>query len=98
MVTIRPIQYDGHVAALVAALNIGYEGTGGVLRYQNDAVRWTRGAQTFGFYRTTKSGFSTNVETSYMWVGPRNTRHSLCGPDGKQSPYESGRIFSGARK
>jgi hypothetical protein len=80
------------------AFTIGYEGTGGFLRYQNDAVRWTRGAEAFGFYTTTKSGFSTNVETSYTWGGPPSKRHYLCGPDGKQSPYESGRIFSGARK
>ena len=100
MVTIRPIQNHRHVAALVAALNIGYEGTGRSRRYQNDAVRgWTRraGRPSASTQRPRAASRPTwrPVTCGSAYV---TRRHSCAGPDGKQSPYESGRGTSGARK
>jgi hypothetical protein len=66
------------------------------LRKRNRAVRWTRGAAAFGVYLTTRSGFSENVTLEYRFGGRPRKRHYLCGPDGTSSPYEAGRVFSGA--
>jgi hypothetical protein len=81
-----------------AYLNGGFEGTSEFHRRRNNAVRWTRGAAAFGVYLTTRSGFSENVSLHYTFGGPKRKRHYLCGADGKSSPYESGRVFSGARR
>jgi hypothetical protein len=67
-------------------------------RDHNDAVRWTRGVSAFGVELTSQSGFSTHVVTHYVFGGPENKMHYVCGPNGRQSPFLSGRIFSGARK
>jgi hypothetical protein len=67
-------------------------------RKRNLAVRWTRGAAAFGVHLTTRSGFSENVTLEYRFGGRPRKRHYLCGPDGRASPYEAGRVFSGARR
>jgi hypothetical protein len=77
-------------------LNGGFEGTTGFHRTRNEAVRWTRGASAFGVYLTTRSGFSENVTLEYTFGGSVRKRHYLCGPDGRSSPYEAGRVYSGA--
>lgn len=77
-------------------LGPGFEGGGEFHRKRNEAVRWTRGAAAFGVYLTAQSGFSENVSLDYTFGGPRRKRHYLCGPDGRSSPYEAGRVYSGA--
>jgi hypothetical protein len=79
-------------------LGPGFEGGGEFHRRRNNAVRWTRGAAAFGVYLTSRSGFSENVSLHYTFGGPIRKRHYLCGPDGRSSPYEAGRVFSGARR
>ena len=61
-------------------------------------MRFTRAVEAFGVNLTARSGFTENVSLEYVWGGPESKRHFLCGQDGKQSPMESGRVFSGARK
>jgi hypothetical protein len=78
-----------------AHLNGGFEGGSVFHRARHEAVRWTRGAAAFGVYLTTQSGFSENVRLDYTFGGPVRKNHYLCGPDGRSSPYEAGRIFSG---
>jgi hypothetical protein len=79
-------------------LHGGFAGTSEFHRRRNQAVRWSRGAAAFGVYLTTRSGFSENVSLHYTFGGRPRKRHYLCGADGRSSPYESGRVFSGARK
>jgi hypothetical protein len=74
----------------------GYESGAQFHRKRNLAVRWIRGAAAFGVHLTTRSGFSENVRLDYTFGGPPRKNHYLCGPDGRSSPYESGRVFSGA--
>jgi hypothetical protein len=74
----------------------GFEGTAQFHRTRNEAVRWTRGVAVFGVYLTSQSGFSENVRLDYRFGGPTRKQHYLCGPDGGSSPYEAGRVFSGA--
>jgi hypothetical protein len=74
----------------------GFEGGGKFHRTRNNAVRWTRGAAAFGVYLTSQSGFSENVRLDYTFGGSTRKNHYLCGSDGRSSPYESGRVFSGA--
>ena len=76
----------------------GYEGTAQFHRMRNKAVRWTRGVSVFGVHLTTQSGFSEYVRLDYTFGGPVRKQHYLCGPDGRSSPYEAGRVFSGARR
>ena len=77
----------------------GFEGDGAEYkRDRNRAVRYDRAVEAFGVNVSSQSGFSTNVTLDYRFGGPRSKMHFLCGPDGRQSPYESGRVFSGARK
>jgi hypothetical protein len=67
-------------------------------RVRNNAVRWSRGASAFGVYLTSRSGFSENVRLDYTFGGSSRKKHYLCGPDGRTSPYQAGRVFSGARR
>ena len=76
----------------------GFEGGARFHRIRNKAVRWRRGVSAFGVHLTTQSGFSDNVRLDYSFGGPTSKRHYLCGADGRSSPYESGRVFSGARR
>jgi hypothetical protein len=76
----------------------GFEGKSGFHRKRNEAVRWTRGVTVFGVHLTAQSGFSENVRLDYTFGGPVRKSHFLCGPDGKSSPFEAGRVFSGARR
>ena len=76
----------------------GNASTAVFIRSSNRAVRWTHGAAAFGVWLTTQSGFSRNVTINYTFGGPANKKHYLCGPDGRQDPSISGRIFSGARR
>jgi hypothetical protein len=77
-------------------LGDGFEGGVEFHRARNNAVRWSRGASAFGVHLTTRSGFSENVRLDYTFGGSTRKNHYLCGPDGRSSPYESGRVFSGA--
>ena len=61
------------------------------------AARYTKGVSVFGVSLTSTSGFSENVKVSHRFGGRGGRRHWLCGPDGKQSPFEASRVFSGAR-
>jgi hypothetical protein len=79
------------------ALGLGFPSGYGFQRNRDSAVRYTRGVSAFGVSLTTQSGFSESVELHYRFRGPHGKRHWLCGPDGRQSPFESGRVFSGAR-
>jgi hypothetical protein len=74
----------------------GFEGGSGFWRATSEAVRWTRGVNAFGIKLTSRSGFSENVTLAYRFGGPIRKGHYLCGPDGRQSPYQAGRVFSGA--
>jgi hypothetical protein len=74
----------------------GFQGGVEFHRIRNNAVRWSRGAAAFGVYLTTRSGFSENVRLDYRFGGSTRKNHYLCGADGRSSPYESGRVFSGA--
>lgn len=74
----------------------GFEGKGEFHRTREEAVRWSRGAAAFGVYLTTQSGFSENVTLNYKFGGSVRKSHYLCGPDGRSSPYEAGRVYSGA--
>ncbi len=78
-------------------LQDGFRGTGDFHRERNDATRWNRGAQAFGADITVRSGFDRHVQLDYKFGGPSKKQHWLCGPDGKQSPFSSGRVYSGAR-
>jgi hypothetical protein len=74
----------------------GFEGKSGFHRSREEAVRWTRGVAVFGVYLSAQSGFSENARLDYTFGGPVRKSHYLCGPDGRSSPYEAGRVFSGA--
>ena len=76
----------------------GFEGGGEYKRDRSKAVRYDRAVEAFGINVSSQSGFSTNVQLDYAFGGSRSKAHYLCGPDGRQSPYEAGRIFAGARK
>lgn len=67
-------------------------------RASEKATRWNVGVEAFGVYLTTQSGFSRNVRLRHTFGGPTGKDHYLCGADGKSSPMESGRVFSGSRK
>jgi len=73
----------------------GFEGGSKFNRAQEEAVRWSRGVVAFGVALTAQSGFSKNVALHYVFGGPLHKYHYLCGPDGRSSPYEAGRVFSG---
>jgi hypothetical protein len=64
-------------------------------RTKNSGVRFRAGAEAFGVNITTQTDFSTDTALRYDFG--RGKHHYLCGADGRQSPYESGRVFSGAR-
>ena len=81
-----------------ASLLDGFDSGATYERRSNHAVRWTRGVAVFGVYLTSKSGFSNHVTLEYKFGGPGGKEHYLCGPDGRSSPYEAPRVFSGARK
>jgi hypothetical protein len=66
-------------------------------RASGKAVRWRRGVEIWGIHLTTRSGFSTHVQTHQYFGGLRRKAHYLCGKDGVGSPYSAGRIASGAR-
>lgn len=68
------------------------------LRNRERAVRYNYGVEAFGVSLTTQSGFSEGVTIEYGFKGSPTKRHWLCGPDGRQSPYTAGRIFSGGLK
>jgi hypothetical protein len=76
----------------------GWEGGATFHRQDNAAVRFTRGVEAFGVNLTSQSNFSKNIMLDYKFGGSLSKQHYLCGPDGKQSPYDSGRVFSGARR
>jgi hypothetical protein len=76
----------------------GFEGGAVFTRDRNHAVRYDRAVEAFGINVSSQSGFSTNVQLDYKFGGSRSKMHYLCGEDGRKSPYESGRVFSGARK
>lgn len=67
-------------------------------RASEKATRWNAGVEAFGVYLTTQSGFSKNVRLRHTFGGPTGKDHYLCGADGKSSPMDSGRVFSGSRK
>jgi hypothetical protein len=79
-------------------LGKGFQSKAEFFRERSEAVRWARGASAFGVYLTTQSGFSENVTLGYRFGGGPHKRHYLCGPDGRSSPYEAGRVFSGVRR
>jgi hypothetical protein len=60
------------------------------------ATRWTKGVEAFGVNISTQTGFSKNAVLDYAFGGRNGKPHYVCGSDGAQSPYESGRVFSGA--
>jgi hypothetical protein len=64
----------------------------------NRAVRWTVGVEAFGVALTSQSGFSKNVKLSYRFGGSGRKVHRVCGTDGKQAIWQSGRAFSGTRR
>jgi hypothetical protein len=64
-------------------------------RNRNSGVRFKAGVEAFGVNLTTQTDFDDNTALHYSFG--RTKRHYLCGADGRQSPYESGRVFSGAR-
>lgn len=76
----------------------GFEGGADFHRENAAAVRYTRAVEAFGVNLTSRTNFSRNVTLDYLFGGHISKQHYLCGPDGKQSPYESGRVFSGARR
>jgi hypothetical protein len=90
------IKSRGLDRCMPSALGLGFPSGYGFLRNRNSAVRYTRGVSVFGVSLTTQSGFSESVELHYRFRGPRGKRHWLCGPDGRQSPFESGSVLSGA--
>lgn len=79
-----------------SAFPAGFRSGGTFYRDRNAAVRWTRAVAAFGVNLTAQSGFSKNVTLEYRWGGPPGKQHYLCGPDGRQSPMDAGRVFSGA--
>jgi hypothetical protein len=76
----------------------GYRSGGDWGRNHGDAVRFTKAVEAFGVSLTARSGFSTNVDLRYDWRGPVGKKHYICGEDGKASPLNSGRVFTGSRK
>jgi hypothetical protein len=81
-----------------AQLGKGFEGESEYKRESGEAVRFTRAVEAFGVNLTSRSGFSRAITLDYTFGGARSKEHYLCGPNGKQSPYESGRVFSGSRR
>jgi hypothetical protein len=75
-----------------------WTGGAGFERRRNKAVRWNAGVEAFGVNLTSQSGFSEDVTLEYGFRGGRDKGHYLCGSDGRQSPFEAGRVFSGALK
>ena len=75
-----------------------FEAGGAYHRTTGKAVRYTRAVEAFGINLSTQSGFSNQVTLDFEFRGPASKKHYLCGEDGRQSPYESGRVFSGSRK
>jgi hypothetical protein len=92
------IKTRGLDRCIPGALGLGFPSGYGFLRNRNSATRYRRGVSVFGVSLTTESGYSQNVELRYRFRGRRGKRHWLCGPDGRQSPFESGAVLSGARR
>jgi hypothetical protein len=67
-------------------------------RQSGEAVRYTRAVEAFGVSLTARSGYTQNVTAEFAWRGPRGKMHYVCGADGKESAYTSGRIFTGSKK
>lgn len=65
---------------------------------KQSAVRFDRAVDAFGVSLTAQSGFSTNVSIAYEFKGSKGKQHRVCGEDGKQGIWASGRAYSGAKK
>jgi hypothetical protein len=77
---------------------IGSPGGGEFERIDGRAVRYRRAVDAFGVSLTAQSGYTHNVTLNFTWGGRKGKRHYICGDDGKQSPFTSGRVFTGSRK
>lgn len=77
---------------------VGYKPTAGFKSRQAQGTRFTRGVESFGVNLTTQTDLNEKVTVAHRFGGSKGKEHFLCAPDGKSSPFTSGRVFSGARR